>query len=162
MPDTPAESAPELTPYQKWRQQMEADNQILKLSGDIMEAVRSIESCDEQFNVHREAMLDLIAVSERASIKLDKAIEKWKERKQELFVQHMAMPLMDRSVNAIDKYMRRRRYRSISTRANDPAKIQAQALMEKFERENQPPVSTTTDVTTNPTPENPGPTDPEF
>ena len=155
MSDEPAEPSPELTPYQKWRQQIEADNTILKLSGEIMEADRTLDACDEQFNEHRKAMLDCITAAERASLKLDRALEKWKERKQELFVQHMAMPLMDRSVNAIDKYMRRRRFRSISVRANDPAKIQAQKLMEQFERENQPqsaPSSTTNEPTQDPSP----------
>lgn len=134
MPDD-TQPKPEPTPYQVWAAKMEKDNVILKQSGRIMECVRKIEELDDSFDTKRKEILDIVADVERWHHRLDQAIEEWKIRKQDLFVQHFTTPLMDRGNKALATYLRTRRYRSVSLRSMDPARTKAQELMERMERE---------------------------
>ena len=134
MPDD-TQPPPEPTAYQQWMARMENDNTILTLSAKIVECTRNLEELDEDFDKTRKHMLEIIADVERNHHQLDKAVEEWKIRKQDLFVQHFTTPLMDRSNKALAGYFNARRYRSVSTRAQDPARAQAQALIERIEKE---------------------------
>lgn len=155
MPDE-SQPPPEPTPHQQWMDRMGKDNAILALSAKIVECTRNLEELDDDFDKTRKHMLEIIADVERNHHQLDKAVEEWKIRKQDLFVQHFTTPLMDRSNKALAGYFNARRYRSVSLRSQDPARIQAQALMERIEKEaasKQPPKANETQETS--TPENP-------
>lgn len=145
MPDD-TQPPPEPTAYQQWMARMENDNTILTLSAKIVECTRNLEELDDDFDKTRKHMLEIIADVERNHHQLDKAVEEWKIRKQDLFVQHFTTPLMDRSNKALASYFNARRYRSVSTRAQDPARAQAQALIERIEKESASKTTTTTET----------------
>ena len=147
---------PEPTPGQQCESLMGGDSAILRLSARIIECNAKLEELDGQFEAARKQMLDTIVDVERWMARLDQAVEEWKIRKQDLFVQHFTTPLMDRSNKALAGYFNARRYRSVSLRSQDRARIQAQALMERIEKEaasKQPPKANETQETS--TPENP-------
>lgn len=145
MPDD-TQPPPEPTAYQQWMARMENDNTILTLSAKIVECTRNLEELDDDFDKTRKHMLEIIADVERNHHQLDKAVEEWKIRKQDLFVQHFTTPLMDRSNKALASYFNARRYSSVSTRAQDPARAQAQALIERIEKESASKTTTTTET----------------
>lgn len=159
MPDESELPPPDATPYQKWLDKMYGDLVILKLSGRIMDCVRKIEETDEEFDKTRKHLFDLVADAERWSHKLDQAIEDWKIRKQDLFCQHVTTPLMDRGNKAAAKYIQSRRYRSVSLRSQDPARVQAKALLDRMERESAETMAQQA-ATQSPPPDNESPTSP--
>lgn len=137
MPDNTQPSEP--TPGQQWESLMGGDSAILKLSARITECNAKLEELDGQFEAARKQMLDTIVDVERWMARLDQAVEEWKIRKQDLFIQHFTTPLMDRGNKAISNYVRTRRFRAVSLRSQDAVRTQAQALLERMEKESTDP-----------------------
>ena len=101
----------------------------------------------------QNAALDAIVDVERWMARLDQAVEEWKIRKQDLFIQHFTTPLMDRGSKTIANYIRTRRFRAVSLRSQDAVRTQAQAILERIEKEAQQPENNETQESV--PPENP-------
>ena len=151
MPDNTQPSEP--TPGQQWESLMGGDGAILKLSTRIIECNTKLEELDAQFETARKQMLDAIVDVERWMARLDQAVEEWKIRKQDLFIQHFTTPLMDRGSKTIANYIRTRRFRAVSLRSQDAVRTQAQAILERIEKEAQQPENNETQESV--PPENP-------
>ena len=152
MPDD-AQPPPDPTPGQQWESLMGGDGAILKLSTRIIECNTKLEELDAQFETARKQMLDAIVDVERWMARLDQAVEEWKIRKQDLFIQHFTTPLMDRGSKTIANYIRTRRFRAVSLRSQDAVRTQAQAILERIEKEAQQPENNETQESV--PPENP-------
>lgn len=152
MPDD-TQPPPDPTPGQQWESLMGGDGAILKLSTRIIECNTKLEELDAQFETARKQMLDAIVDVERWMARLDQAVEEWKIRKQDLFIQHFTTPLMDRGSKTIANYIRTRRFRAVSLRSQDAVRTQAQAILERMEKEAQQPENNETQESV--PPENP-------